>query len=146
MPPKRTFGVTLLLWMVLSLSAWGAVRVSAALRWWDVLYEFDARLSPLYLSITGAVWVLAGGVLLFGVFNRRVWARPAILISILLWLMEYWTERIFFETSRANLTFALLGSALILSAALICTTHRSTKFFFTKSEDHEQPDETPIPE
>src|SRR5829696_4038152 len=51
MPQKRPFGVTLFLWLVLSLSAWGLLRLFAAWRWWDVLTEFHARLSPLYLSI-----------------------------------------------------------------------------------------------
>jgi hypothetical protein len=69
MPRKRPFGVTLLLWLVLSLSAWGTVRLLAALRWWDVLNEFEARLSPLYLSITGAGWVLKGGELLWSLFS-----------------------------------------------------------------------------
>jgi hypothetical protein len=140
---KRPFGVTLLLWMVLSLSAWGAVRLFAALRWWDVLYEFDARLSPLYLSITGAGWVLAGGVLLLGMLRGKMWSRPAILVSILLWLIQYWIERILFESSRANLPFALIGSVVILVSAHLAVFHRTTTSFFTRSEEHEQPDETP---
>ena len=66
---KRPFGVTLLLWLVLSLSAWGAVRLFAVLRWWNVLNEFGAHLNPVYLFITGAGWIIAGGVLLWGLFS-----------------------------------------------------------------------------
>jgi len=139
---KRPFGVTLLLWMVLSLSAWGAVRLFAAIRWWDVLYEFDARLSPLYLSMTGAGWVVVGGVLVSGIWNGKAWARPAILTSISLWLIEYWIERIFFQSSRANLPFALTCSAVIVVIALIAASHRTTTSFFTRSVKHEQPVET----
>src|SRR5512141_837212 len=98
MPRKRPFGVTLLLWLVLTLSAWGAVRLFAALRSWNVLNEFGARLSPLYLSITGAGWVLVGGVLVWGIFSGKVWIRLAIPGSISLWLVEYWLERMFFES------------------------------------------------
>jgi len=94
---KRPFGVTLLLWLVLSLSAWGALRLLATLRWWDVLNEFEARLSPLYLFITGAGWIVAGVVLLWGLFSAKLWFYRAILIAISLWLVEYWVERIFFE-------------------------------------------------
>ena len=143
---KRPFGVTLLLWMVLTLSAWGAVRLFAALRWWDVLTEFDARLSPLYLSITGAGWVVAGGVLVSGMLMVKAWARPAILTSILLWLIEYWIERLFFQASRANLFFVLIGSILIITVAVSATFKRSTKLFFIKSENYEQPHENPNPE
>ena len=141
MPKRRPFGVTLFLWLVLSLSAWGVIRLLAALRWWDVLYEFDARLSPLYLSITGAGWILAGGILLWSIWSRKEWARWAISVSIGLWLVEYWIERLFFQAPRANLPFALIASALLLSLTIAITLNRNTKNFFTKSEEHEQPNE-----
>ena len=141
MPRKRPFGVTLLLWLVLSLSAWGVVRLLAALRWWDVLNEFGARLSPLYLSITGAGWVVVGGVLLWGLFSGKRWTRLAIPVSIFLWLMEYWIERIFFESPRANLLFALIASILLFVVTLVSAFNRKTREFFIRSEEHEQPNE-----
>ena len=141
MSKKRPFGVTLLLWIVLSLSAWGAIRLFASLRWWDVLYEFDARLSPLYLLITGAGWVLAGGILLWSMWSGKKWAQWAIPISISLWLVEYWIERLFFQSPRANLPFALFVSGLLLILIITITFNRNTKFFFVKSEEHEQANE-----
>ena len=86
---KRPFGVTLLLWLVLSLSAWGAVRLLAALRWWNVLIEFEARLSPLYLSITGAGWIVVGAVLLWGLFSGISWTLRAIPAAVFLWIVQY---------------------------------------------------------
>lgn len=141
MSNRRPFGVTLFLWMVLILSVWGAIRLFAALRWWDVLYEFDASLSPLYLSITGAGWVLAGGVLLWSIWSGKAWARWAIPISIGLWLAEYWIERLFFQAPRANLPFMLALSTLLLILTIAITFNRSTMTFFTRSEEHEQPNE-----
>src|SRR5436190_11950143 len=95
---KRPFRVTLLLWMVLSLLAWGVVRLFAALHAWDVLIEFRSRLSPLYLSITGASWSLVGGVLLWSIFIGKKWTSRTILTSVSVWLIEYWIERVFFES------------------------------------------------
>ena len=138
MSKKRPFGVTLFLWLVLILSAWGTIRLFAALRWWPVLYEFDARLSPLHFSITGAGWVIAGGVLLWSMWSGKAWARWAIPVSIGLWLLEYWIERLFFQSPRANLPFALIASALLLILTLTITINRNTKNFFMKSEKHEQ--------
>jgi hypothetical protein len=136
---KRPFGVTLLLWLVLSLSAWGAVRLFAALRWWNVLNEFGARLSPSYLFLTGAGWIVAGGVLLWSLFSAKLWTYRVILIAVCLWLVEYWVERIFFESSRANLLFALFASILLIAVTFSSAFNRRTKEFFIKSEDHEQP-------
>ncbi len=137
MPRKRPFGVTLLLWLVLSLSAWGVVRVMGALRWWKVLSEFGAHLSPFYLFITGAGWVVAGGVLLWGLFAGKSWARLAIPVSIAVWLMGYWIERMFFEASRENLWFALIASLLLLVLTFVSALNRKTKQFLIRSEDHE---------
>ena len=136
---RRPFGVTLLLWLVLSLSVWGAVRLIAALRWWNVLNEFEARLNPWYLSITGAVWIVIGAVLLWGLFSGRLWTIWAILASISLWIVQYWVERIFFESPRANLFFALILTFLLFIVTLVSAFSRKTKEFFIRSEDHEQP-------
>ncbi|MEP7134212.1 MAG: hypothetical protein ABI904_04715 [Chloroflexota bacterium] len=140
---KRPFGVTMLLWMVLSLLAWGAVRFFAALRGWDVLVEFRSTVSPWYLSITGASWAVAGGVLLWSMFTVKKWTRLAILTSISVWLIEYWLERVLFQQARANLSFAVVGSIVILCIALISTLHRSTRHFFIRSEEYEQQNENP---
>ena len=141
MPQKRPFSVTLLLWLVLSLSAWGAVRLFAAFCWWSVLNEFGARLSPLYLSITGAAWIVVGVVLLWSLFSGKSWARLAIPISIFLWVMEYWVERMFFESPRANFSFALIASILLFIVTSISAFNQKTKRFFIRSEEHEQPNE-----
>lgn len=141
MPRKRPFGVTLLLWLVLSLSAWGAIRLLGALRWWNVLNEFEARLSPLYLSITGAGWLVVGVVLLWGMFSGKAWTRRTILVSLGVWLLGYWIERIFFESPRANLLFALILSLLFFAVAWTSANSRKTREFFIRSEEHEQPDE-----
>ena len=133
----------MLLWMVLSLLAWGAVRLFASLRWWDVLVEFRSGLSPWYLSITGAGWSVVGGVLLWSMFIRKKWTPRAILTSITIWLIEYWIERVFYQASRANLPFAVTGSIVILCITLISTLHKSTQNFFTRSEEYEQRNENP---
>jgi hypothetical protein len=141
MPPKRPLGVTLLLWLVLSLSAWGVVRLLGALRWWDVLNEFGARLNPFYLSITAASWIVAGAVLLWGLFGGKSWIRLAIPVCIGLWIVEYWVERIFFESPRANFLFALMLSILLFTVTLVSALNRKTKTFLVRSEEHEQPNE-----
>ena len=143
MPLKRPFGVTLLLWMVLSLSAWGAVRFAASLRWWDMLSEFDSRLSPVYLSITGAGWAVMGGVLLWAILSRQTWTYPAVSIFFISWLSMYWIERVFFQSARPNLLFAVLLSILFLAVTMFCTLHRSTKKYLTRSEEYGQQHSTP---
>jgi hypothetical protein len=143
MPRKRPFGVTLLVWMVLSLLMWGAVRFFASLHWWNVLVEFRSTLSPLYLSATGAGWSVVGVVLLWSMFSGKRWTHRAILTSISIWLIEYWLERVFYQSPRANLPFAVTSSIVILCITLISTLHKSTQNFFTRSEEYEQRNKNP---
>ena len=138
MPLKRPLGVTLLLWMVLSLSAWGAVRFAASLRGWDVLFKYDSRLSPVYLSISGAGWVVAGAVLVWAILSRKKWTYPAVPGYFLLWVVVYWIERLFFQSPRPNLPFVLTLSLLFLAVTSLCALHRSTKNFLTRSEEYGQ--------
>jgi hypothetical protein len=139
MTRKRPFGVTLLLWMVLSLSGFGLLRLFGALGWRDILTEFHASLSPLYLSITGAGWALVGVVLLWSVIAGKRWAYPAIPAAIVLCLVEYWIERLFFESPRANLPFMVGLSILLLVITFASLRNRRTKKFLLKSEEYEQP-------
>jgi hypothetical protein len=145
MHQKRPFGVTLLLWLVLSLSVWGLLRFAGALRWWDVLYEKGSRLSPLYLSITGAGWVLAAIVLLWSIWSAKRWAYLAVPGSVLIWLVQYWLERSFFQAQRSNLTFSIIASIVLIVITLISTFNQRTKKFLTKSEEHEQPEKHSTP-
>lgn len=140
MPQPRPASVTLLLWLVLLLSAWGAVRFAAALRWWDVLKEFESSLSALYLSIGGAVWCVAGVVLFWMVARRRPRARSALLASTILWYCQYWVERLFFQATRANSVFVLVVSTFILAVIIVDLHLPSTRNHFITSEEHEQAD------
>ncbi len=143
MHQNRPFGVTLFLWMVLCLSAWGLLRLIATLRWWDVLAQFNASLGPAYLAVTGAAWMLAGIVLLWSIWAGKRWAYLAIPISVFIWLAEYWLERIFFEDPRANLIFMIAITLVIAAITLLITYNRKTKEFLLRSEEHEQPDQDP---
>ena len=129
--------------MVLCLSAWGLLRLLGALRWWDVLAQFNASLCPAYLAITGAAWLVAGVVLFWSIWAGKRWAYLAIPISIFIWLAEYWLERIFFQDPRANLAFMIAITLAISVITLLITFNRRTKEFLQKSEDYEQPDQDP---
>ena len=142
MPANRPFGVTLLLWLVLIPSAWGAARVAAALRWWVALIEFDSRLSPPYLALTGAIWAVAGIALCWSIIRRSEAARLRVASAAGVWQMQWWVERVFFQSERANLPFALVASAVILLIVMIILFHKSTIRYFSMSEEHEQADQS----
>ena len=83
--------------------------------------------------------MVVGVVLLWGLFSGKLWTSRAILVSVALWIVQYWIERVFFEAPRANVFFALIVTALLFIVTLISAFNRKTKEFFIRSEEHEQP-------
>jgi hypothetical protein len=140
--PNRPFGVTLLLSLVLMLSAWGATRVAAALRWWDVLVEFGSRLSPGYFAVTGLVWTIAGITLCWSIIARSGTTRRRLASAAGLWQAQWWIERVFFQSERSNLPFTLVASGVILLSVVVILLHASTIRYFSISEEHEQADQS----
>jgi|APDOM4702015248_1054824.scaffolds.fasta_scaffold55592_1 hypothetical protein len=143
MPPKRPFGVTLLQWLVLLLSAWGIIRFLAAIRWWAVLIEFGAWPGPFYLAITGIAWAVVGVLLLWGFTRRKAWSQRAVLTALTVWQIEIWMERAAHQSPTQNLPFAVTVSLLLAGVIIVTTLHRSTRYYLTRSEEHEQPDKHP---
>jgi hypothetical protein len=139
-------GVTLFLFVVLMLTAWGVTRFLASLRWWDVLFEIEASLNPFYLAFTGAVWVAVGCFLLYNIWTGRSWARMAAFTAFLIWLIEYWVERVFFETARANLPFTITCSLVAFVILWLAAGLPGRPSFTNKSEEHEQSVEKPTSE
>jgi hypothetical protein len=89
----------------------------------------------------GAGWIVIGGVLLWSLFSGKSWARLVIPLSVFLWVLEYWVERMFFESPRANFFFALTASILLCLVTFFSAFNQKTKRFFIKSEEHGQPNE-----
>ena len=85
--------------------------------------------------------MVAGALLLWGLFRGGLWISPAILASILVWIVQYWIERMFFESPRANLVFALIVTVGLFIVTLISAFNRKTKEFLIRSEKHEQPNQ-----
>ena len=128
---KRPFSVTILLWLVLSLTAWSGLRLASAILWWGALLEFASPPGPWYISISAGVGLVTGIGLLWGMWQARPWIRAALVgagVGSTLW---YWCDRLVIQSLHANWPFALGATALLLVIVTICVAHPRTKEFFT---------------
>ena len=131
---RRPLGVTILLWLVLSLSAWGGLRLVTAIRWWDTLLEFVPAPGPLYIAISGGIGLLSGMLLLWGIWQANAWIRYALLGTGVIFIAWYWGDRLIFRSSNANWPFALLASIILLIVLTACILMPSTKTFLSQRE------------
>jgi hypothetical protein len=133
---KRPFSVTILLWLVLSLSAWSAFRLVTAIQWWSVLLETASPPGPLYIAISGGFWLVASLALLWGLLRAQTWVRHALLGTGAGFGVWFWSDRLLFQTSRGNWPFALGVTVLLLIVVMICVAHPRAKAFFSRRETH----------
>ena len=132
---KRPFSVTILLWLVLSLTAWSGLRLATAILWWKTLLEFATPPGPLYIAISGGIWLIASISLLWGMWRATTWIRYALLGAGASFAVWYWCDRLLLQSLRSNLPFALGATLLLLLIVMICVTHPRTKTFFTQKRE-----------
>ena len=135
---KRPFSVTILLWLVLSLTAWSGLRLVTAILWRSTLHEFTPSPGPAYIAISGAAWLLAGIGLLWGMWQAKVWIRSALLGTGAGFFVWYWCDRLLLQFPHTNWPFALAITILILIFLSVCVFLPGTKTFFTKREAHDR--------
>ena len=135
---KRPFSVTILLWLVLSLTALSSIRLYSAIRWWDVLLEFASPPGPWYIAISGGVWLIASLGLLWGIWRATAWIWYAFLGVGAGFMVWYWSDRFLFQMPNPNWLFALGTNILLLITLLVCLFVPSTKTFLSKREAHDR--------
>jgi hypothetical protein len=133
---KLPFRVTLLYWLVLTLSAWNGLRLWTAIAWHNVLDEFSAQPASTVTAISGAVWLATGVILLWGIWQEKAWAAKMLLGVAAGYSVWYWSERLIWQTPHPNWLFAVIVN-LALLVYILFTTKQLTR------EAHERKNENP---
>lgn len=131
---KRPFSVTLLTLLVLTITILHWIRFFMALSWWDFL-ETLPRVSPLFLTLTGFIWGVAGLPLIWGLWLGLRWAPQATIMVSLLYSTYYWIDRIFvanFAVDRGRWPFLAGMTLLLLVFVLLTLTRSDSRYFFQR--------------
>ena len=126
---RRPLRVTLLLWLVLFVISYNAIRVWTAISWSDVLTEVHNQPGWFINALIGGLWISLGCIVFYGIFTFRTWARSGVVGLSIGYIAIYWFERLLWQTPRANWPFALILQFLLLmfilyaSSGVIRETH-----------------------
>jgi hypothetical protein len=138
MPPnssrKRPTRVTLLAWLVLSLTAWNGLRLISAIVQWDLLREYAPLPGPFYIAASGAFWFLVGLPLVWGLLRGKSWSRTMVIIAAVCYAGWYWFDRLTLQFPRPNWPFALAVSLLLLGFTCFAVFYRRSVTFFRQRE------------
>lgn len=126
---KRPFPVTLTLWLVLILTTWNLLRAWTSLAWSGALTEFSASLAPAVSAVIGGVWVVAGIILCWGIWQKKAWAVKLLPGAAAGYTVWYWSERFLFQNPRPNLAFAVIVNLGLLVVIFFATKSMSREAY-----------------
>ena len=141
---KFSFQVTLLLWMVLILTAWNAVRFTTGVFWRNMLEMYAPYPGPVYIAATGALWTLAGLFLLWSWWDRKSFTRTALLVASGSYAAWSWADRLFIQAEmRVNWPFDLLITIVLLACASAVVINPKNLKYFQRESYERKPENTP---
>lgn len=126
---KHPFRETLLLWLVLSLTIWNALRAWTALSWRVVLSEFSSRPPYAVTAISGAIFTVTGLILAWGIWQRKPWAANVLLGASAGCTVWYWTERLVWQSPHPNWPLTVIVNLILLGFILFTTKSLSREAY-----------------
>ena len=132
MKPRRPLGVTLLVWLVLIVTAMNIGRLALALQNWDFLAGL-LPISPLYQVLSGLFWSLSGLPLLWGLWRGKSWAPIYWGLALLAHSLYYWADRLLlpgYAGRNINWPFALGVNLFLLVWSLWVLSRPKARNFF----------------
>lgn|GEM_PF-400482 len=140
---KLPWHVTLLIWLVLSLTIWHIARATTSILWRDTLEKYVPYPGPFYIGLSGAVWALTGIFLLWSILRGERWTRPALLIVSGAYAAWVWADRLWVQAQmRANWPFALVVTILLLAYTTVVVLHPHNRIYFER-EAYERESQNP---
>ncbi|KAF0107187.1 MAG: hypothetical protein FD146_2028 [Anaerolineaceae bacterium] len=127
---RRPRRVTLLAFAALLLSAWNGLRLGEAVAFRQVLREYGAQPGPVFLAVSGGVWLAAGLAIAFGLWRGKAWAWYAAVGAAAGYPVWVWFERLIFQQPHANWPFALGVTLVCLAPVIVILFSRKTTSFF----------------
>jgi hypothetical protein len=120
-PPFR---VTVLIWVVLILTAWNALRLWTAFAWKTQISEYAPQSGPLYIGLTGAVWVTIGLGTLWGIWQPGKRSRLLTVGAAVVYSAWYWSDRLLMQEKRSDWLFVAALNLLLLTWVVFSTKSR----------------------
>ncbi len=126
--------------VVLTTAAWNLVRLVTSMAWIRVLEYYAPRPGEAYIGVTGAVWAVAGFLILWALGRRKTWAPRALAIGAWTYAAWAWLDRILLQAGGLpNWLFDLILTCLLLGLITAAALDRQTIEYFGREAHERQP-------
>ena len=140
--PRLPLRITLLLWLVLIITALNLVRLLTAAAWRHTLETYVPGALVTYIAISGAAWVLVGLFVLWYFWRGGRRTRTVFLLAAVSYGVWILADRLLMQPHLlGNWLFALLTTVLLIgyTAAVVMDPHNQT--YFRKETYERKPEE-----
>jgi hypothetical protein len=133
---RRPASVTYLTLGVLTFAGINLVRFIFAFQQRDFLDDL-LTIPPIYLSISGFVWLVVGVVVAAGLWFGKRWAALATLVVALAYTVYYWIDRLLFTADGSGYNWLFSAAANLLGLVIIywMVSNPKAKIFFGDLND-----------
>jgi hypothetical protein len=116
----------------MGLALWNGLRLIQAIIFWPILTEYNSSPGPLYLAVSGGVWLLAGVSAVLGMWKGKKWAWYMVVGGTPSYLCWYWLDRLVLQEPHSNWPFALVSTIILLSLVGLLFRHNIISYYFNK--------------
>jgi hypothetical protein len=125
---NRPIRISFLTILFVCLAAWNCLRLGEAIFFWKTISAYHA--SPLYISISGGIWLIIGLLIAWGLWKGKGWGRVAALWCMAGYTIWYWFDRLALQETHSNWPFVLVINMIsLLFVFSILFSHRARLFF-----------------
>ena len=137
---KRPLRILVLAIFVVLFSIWNGLRLGETIFFWQTLGTYGAH--PLYIAISGGVWMITGLLLVRGLWLGKAWGWAAALVGTVGYTTWYWFDRLVLQKPHANWPFIMIiDFVFLLIIQLILLSSKTRRFF--QRDTYERKPQTP---
>jgi hypothetical protein len=134
---KRPFRLICLVLIVAFYVVWNGLRLGETIFFWRTLEKYGAH--PLYIAISGGLWIIIGLLLAWGLWLGKAWGWAAAIGGTVGYTAWYWFDRLVMQKPPANWPFVLGSNIIFLLTILTILFSRKTRRFFKRDAYERKP-------
>jgi len=116
---KRPFTVTCLIGLVLTFSGLQAIKLWAVVSSRDFLKTLPMSVTPVFLGVSAAIWLVIGSVLFFGLLLAKAWSPRLTRWAAIIYAVTVWLDRLILQAKgpqQSNWLFELALSVILIAS------------------------------
>ncbi len=128
----RPIGIIFIEAITLISAAWNGLRLGNVIFFGTTLDRYGAH--SLYIAISSGFWLITAIVVSIGIWQRRTWTRVGTFVGLIVYILWYWSDRLFVQMPHSNWPFTFVYTLLLLAIFTFILFGKNTRVYFNLLE------------